>query len=321
LALVSPLGDGRGPPFSLSLQRLSVNNAQNKPPMKIDKTKFLASVNNFVASKSYELFQKCYNIDLVKYTEPLQSKSDVFDFAEIQPVHDYAESYFFYWSVKAMMMGKFALQSCVDFTPENRIIEGDFELEYNDSFINVFFGDLTINGNFTNKGLLLVIGNMYVNGSWVDTYMDVSNAAIAGNLIIAGTIFTEGNVSVGGKLETKLAYLSYNQGFATIMDGCFSKILLEFDHGGSAIFGDIQTQYYEYDELRTEAAIKSNPAELLKDVPALFTPEFVEELNKAISEDDKEYYDEDDTERGRWDHFKEILYSYMEKGKPLLQAN
>jgi hypothetical protein len=58
---------------------------------------------------------------------------------------------------------------------------------------------------------------------------------------------------VGRRARAPLIALTFNQGFAKILDGVAAQALVECDHGGSRIFGALDTKVVIYDELQTDA--------------------------------------------------------------------
>lgn len=246
--------------------------------MKIDKQKFLEVFNDLKNAKYYNTLAKEYEIESLNLTEVVGQQADVFEIEKILPVYNLEEEDFYNWSVKTMVVAKLALKSSVDFKPENQSIEGNYKVEYEDCKPSIIYGDLIVNGNLITEGNLIVLGNVNISGYWLDRYTGIAQTVIAGNLTVGKTLLTEGNLSVGGKLNAPFVYLSYNQGFTTVIEGCNSKILIESDHSNSWIFGETKTEYYSHDELHTETEIDDNHENILNDIDKLFNNEFVTEF-------------------------------------------
>jgi hypothetical protein len=83
-----------------------------------------------------------------------------------------------------------------------------FKLAQGDTLAVV--GDLTVNGDLENDGVLVVTGNLTVKGAYIGPAFDYSLAAVGG-IMRARDVSSSGEIIVGRHLEaTRLVHLLYN---------------------------------------------------------------------------------------------------------------
>jgi len=153
------------------------------------------------------------------------------------------------------------------FVRKDERVAGDLEVTER----RVVMGNLHVTGNLEAKSELFVLGDLTVDGFARDTYMDIAHVIVAGNLICGTGLFSEGALMVGGRVVAPLVALTFNQGFAKILDGVSARALLEADHGGSRIYGPVDVPVVLFDELVTDHKALE-PADI-DDLAALLTPD------------------------------------------------
>jgi len=244
--------------------------------MEINKSLFIKELHQITEKSYFKQFSNEYNINILIYRNIIEDLPEIFELKNILPKYDLSEPDFYNWSVKTMFLCKLALLTFEKRAIKNTVINGDLIIEDNKNG-TLIEGNLIVNGNIIVKGKLTVVGGVHIKGYWIDTYTDIAETAIAGNLFIEKYLLSEGNLSVGGILESPSIYLSYNQGFGTILLGCNSNIFIENDHGGSWIFGKFKTNYLIFDELKLEFEKESNLEKIMQDLSKIFQSEFISE--------------------------------------------
>jgi hypothetical protein len=145
------------------------------------------------------------------------------------------------------------------FAKNNETHEGNLELTQK----RVVVGDLHVKGNLELKSDLFVLGDVVIDGYSRDTSMDISHFVVAGNVTCKKGLFSEGFLGVGGRASAPIIALTFNQGFAKILNGVAAKALVECDHGGSRIFGGVDAGIVIYDELQCDKEPKNGDIEQL----------------------------------------------------------
>ena len=164
------------------------------------------------------------------------------------------------WLVGAMLAVR-----AKSFTKSNEMHEGDLEL----SEKRVVGGDFHITGNLELKSDLFVLGNLAIGGYTRDTYMDISHLVVAGSIKAGKGIFSEGFLGAGGRASAPIIALTFNQGFAKLLDGAAAQAIVECDHGGSRIFGAVDASVLIYDELHCD---EEHDNSSVADLAQLLTP-------------------------------------------------
>jgi hypothetical protein len=143
-------------------------------------------------------------------------------------------------------------------------------------------GDLVVHGALHVASPLVVLGN--VRAALYDDADDTGygEASIAGDLVVARGVRSQAMLAIGGRVETPLLWLDYNQGFAKILGGCAVTVLAESDHGGSRIFGPVSARFVQHDELQTDEPLALSPLDALAEV---LRAEVSDELVAAIRAD------------------------------------
>lgn len=134
----------------------------------------------------------------------------------------------------------------------------------------VVAGNLHVTGNLDAKSELFVLGDLTVDGFARDTYMDIAHVVVAGDLTCGAGVFSEGALMVGGRVTAPVVALTFNQGFAKILQGVSARALLEADHGGSRIYGPVEVPVVLFDELVTDE--KALAPATLNDLARLLAP-------------------------------------------------
>lgn len=273
--------------------------------MIVNKNKITATIKKIKKETYYKKFVKKYGWDLKEIEEKIKSiDSETFDSNQILPEYDLNAPQFYLWAAKAMLIQSIVLESISNELPTH-IVKGTLTIKSGQTL--VIEKNLEVQGNLINKGKLIVLGNVTVNGCWVDVYTEISETAIGGNLNVNQSILTEGTLAVGGSIVSPCIYFSFNQGFGLALKGSESKLFVESDHGSSHIFGEIKTSYLLYDELTSDKKLKSNEKEIYENSSSIFNETFLKALLKSKVEK------EDFIEK-----LKEKLYSYLEKKKTVL---
>jgi coenzyme F420-reducing hydrogenase delta subunit len=275
--------------------------------MQIDKSLFLHAFAQIKMTPSFEVLLTTTGLKLDFLDQKIALCTDFFDVSEILPPFDLDADQFYLWSLKTVIVGKLALKAALNYVPEEKIIEGNHEFSSND--VHIIFANLHIKGTLKNKGKTVIFGNVRVDGKWIETYSDYAHCAIIGDLFINDSILTEGSLSISGKLETQLAYMSFNQGTTIVMNGCSVKVLIESDHGNSLILNKIKVDFTAFDELTVEFDIEDSRLELLENSASIFCKTFASDIDQLENDEDDEWK--------LWSNFEHLLYEYLEKDKQI----
>ncbi len=166
------------------------------------------------------------------------------------------------WLVGALLAARLP-----SFVRQDARVEGDLEVDER----RVVVGDLHVTGNLEARSDVFVLGQLTVDGFARDTYMDFAHVVVAGDLTCGTGLFSEGALMVGGRVTAPVVALTFNQGFAKILQGVSARALLEADHGGSRIYGPMDVPVVLIDELVTDEPVRK-PADV-DDLARLLTPD------------------------------------------------
>ncbi len=249
--------------------------------MTIDKVKFEQALNHECQQPYFEQFATKYGrdqLDQPRLAARLAELPATFDVRDILP--PLSEATMLTWSAQTLWLTKLARAATTGAAelPELRI-EGDYEPAHppGDYFaVTLIPGNLTVTGNLLAKANLVVLGSVHVHGAWVDTYMNVINCVIAGDLTVGHSLLSEGSLGVGGQLTAPFISLQYNQGVTLMLGGCQARLLIEQDHIGSKLFGPVGIPYLVINKLRLESGqpFMTDVNELLPHAAELFQPKF-----------------------------------------------
>jgi hypothetical protein len=132
-----------------------------------------------------------------------------------------------------------------------------------------------------------------VGGYHNDLYSAIATIVVGGDMRCGKHCLTEGFLSVGGELAAPLVFFSFNQGFAKVLGGVKAKLLLEFNHGGSRVFGPASAPMILTDELVLDPPAESKDVEeqwaeleamLLPQIAAEVKEKDVRRVNDAVYE-------------------------------------
>jgi len=124
--------------------------------------------------------------------------------------------------------------------PQDVRVAGDLDVTER----RIVAGNLHVTGNLDAKSELFVLGDLTVDG--------FAHVVVAGDLTCGAGLFSEGALMVGGRVIAPVVALTFNQGFAKILQGVSARALLEADHGGSRIYGPVEVPVVLFDELVTD---------------------------------------------------------------------
>jgi hypothetical protein len=133
-----------------------------------------------------------------------------------------------------------------DASGRRRAVRGDLAVGPNKR--RVIAGDLRVRGTLQNGGLLVVLGDVHVEG-FSEPAQGYGKTVITGSLRADRYVVTEHMLAVGGALRAPFVFLDFNQGFAKVLAGAEARLLVESDHGGSRILGPCRFGALSRDEL------------------------------------------------------------------------
>jgi hypothetical protein len=187
------------------------------------------------------------------------------------------------------------------FRASGETVTGDLELEADET--RTVTGDLRVTGNLKVAGTLLVFGSLEVGGYHNDLYSAIATVVVGGDMRCGQHCLTEGFLSVGGELSAPLVFFSFNQGFGKVLGGLKAKLLLEFNHGPSRVFGPVGAPLIVTDELRIdEPAQPTDVEEHWSELEALLLPQ----ISAKVEEKDVR-------------HVNDAVYEAAKRGKPVLR--
>lgn len=250
--------------------------------MNISKAKFEQAMARERQQLYFGEFSQEYGRDVLaqdRLTTRLAALPAEFDVRDILPPLNLAAPDYPNWSKQILWVAKLAVASVADgYMPEELVVEGNYLPENSDDDLLkliIIPGNLTVTGNLIQKSILVVLGDVWIHGAYIDT-CNYSETVVAGNLWVGKSLLTEAPLGVGSRLTAPFMFLSYNQGATVVLGGCTATMLIESDHGGSQIFGDSTIDYLVVDELHLYPTQDANGEEMYKNMSQLFQPAFVE---------------------------------------------
>jgi hypothetical protein len=160
------------------------------------------------------------------------------------------------WTTRAALLAIAARRAwdAAGMTPPARIEAGD--LVIGDRERVVVSGSLEVAGRIVlHEGARLIVAGdvratdlLEYDGATFAGYHGA--LAVAGDARFAGLCSTGGNCVVAGRLTAPVILAYYNQGRLLVTGGVETELLVEYDHGGSAIWGESRVVVPYHDELR-----------------------------------------------------------------------
>ncbi len=134
------------------------------------------------------------------------------------------------------------------------VIDGDLEIE-TDAAFTVYYGDLTVHGNLEFEGVLVVLGDLVVDGVLTD-WKEWSDLWVTGN-VRAKAAKLGCRAWAGGRLDAEFVLLS-RWGALYAHEGVHASIALRNDYDGHGFLGPVHAEHqldFEADEEAVVAAL------------------------------------------------------------------
>jgi hypothetical protein len=176
------------------------------------------------------------------------------------------------WGAKALLLSLAVAHAAPLGRPT--LLRGMVHIPWGD--LNMYPGNLTVDGSLHVAGNLIVLGDLHVTGALTDA--QGANVIVIGATDAENYVLTEGFFFLAKILRAPFVHLDFNQGFAKLLGGIEAKVLLENDHGGSRIFGPVEVGFLSYDELTLD---DPRPASSWEDLKPLLRRELHKDAQEA----------------------------------------